>query len=303
MQTKKPSLKSNSRNNKSHKFFSQDSVEWFPPSLHWQHCLLLEKGLLQLLEYVPIDPSMPKENLSMSSPKLVDIFTKACFLLEAAFKGISNDPTERVVRFLLTSNSSWSKNLLNGLNCSGKETKLDICDFLSFYEQYCSLSKLKPRIRYFGHISDVWINEMLISHPFGTMKTKGDCVTEPPDWWTVYNKIKHNFYSYPRLLTLEITLVALAGLISFTAVVPQVRRLLCDHGFIKDDSGKPVPLDLFGRRVDDQFKKDEWTSHDELVFKDHLNDQTLPPVACVSNLFIVQFAGDYKTMKLWTGLH
>lgn len=245
---------------------------------------------------------MPKENLSISSPKLVDIFTKACFLLEAAFKGISKDPTDRILNFLLGSNCSWSKHLLDGLDCSGKKRELDMCDFFSFYEQYCSLSKLNPRIKYFSHISDVWINEMLLSRPFETMKAKGDCVNEPPDWWTVYNKIKHNFYSYPKLLTLETTLIALAGLISFTAVVPQVRRLLCDHGFIKDDSGKPVPLDLFGRKIDGTFKKDEWVRHDQLVFKDHLLDQSLPSTACVSNLFIVQLVGDYRNATPWSGL-
>jgi hypothetical protein len=264
--------------------------------------LLLEDEMLQLLKYVPIDSSMPKANLKISSPKLVDIFSKTCFLLEAAFKGISKDPTDRIITFLQESNAPWSGNLLKGFNRKGKKIKLDICDFLSFYEQYCSLSKLELRIKYLGNISDAWINNMIVSWPYQLMDLKDQFIEKAPNWWNIYNNIKHNFYSYSKQLTLEITLDALAGLISFTAVVPQMRRLLCDHGFIKDDHGKRITLEKFGKKVNGQFQKDEWVRHDQLVFADHLDDVSLPPIACVSNLFVVQFVGDYKHVTLWSGL-
>jgi hypothetical protein len=287
---------------KDERCFSQGTFDWFSPSLHWHHCLLLEDEILQLLKYVPIDSSMPKENLAISSPKLVDIFSKTCFLLEAAFKGISKDPTDRIINFIQASDSSLLRSLLNGLNCKGKKKKLDICDFLSFYEQYCSLKKLELRIKYFGNISDVWINNMIISRPYMLMEFKDQYNEKPPSWWTIYNDIKHNFYSYSKYLNLGITLDALAGLIAFTAVVPQMRRLLCDHGFIKDDHGKPITLEKFGKKIDGKFQKDEMVRHDQLVLADNLDDISLPPIACVSNLFVVQFAGDYKHTTLWSGL-
>lgn len=287
---------------KAEKYFSQSNFDWFSPSLHWHHCLLLEDEMIQFLKYVPVDSSMPKENLAISSPKLVDIFSKTCFLLEAAFKSISKDPTDRVIKFIKESNSSLLTNLLHGQNQKGKNRKLDVFDFLCFYEQYCSLSKLNLRIKYFGNISDAWINNMTIFYPYMEMELKGQSVEKPPSWWTVYNDVKHNFYSYSKLLRLDTALEALSGLIAFTAVVPQMRRLLCDHGFIKDDYGKQITLEKFGKKIDGKFQKDEWVRHDQLVFADNLDDISLPPIACVSNLFVVQFAGDYKHVTLWSGL-
>ena len=83
-----------------HKYFTTAINDIFSPSTHWEHCLLLENDLIDILKYIPIHASMPSENLKVCSPKLANVFVRACFLLEAAFKGISNDPTDRIIKYL-----------------------------------------------------------------------------------------------------------------------------------------------------------------------------------------------------------
>lgn len=288
--------------NTKHKYFSPTLNDTFSPSTHWEHCLILENDMLDILKYIPIHVSMPSENLKVCSPKLVDIFTKACFLLEAAFKGILNDPTDRIKNYLKQNKYSWSRNLLKGKKVCGKGDDLVIIDWLTFYEKYCSLSTLEARVKYSQNISDAWINQMLMIRPFGEMKSEDDKITKAPEWWRKYTTIKHNFYSYPKTLNLEVTLDALSALISFTAVVPQVRRLLCDHGYIQDNCKNPISIDRFGRRVDGCFQKDEWVNHRELVLEGYENEEFIPAIACVSNLFVVPIAGDYKKIQMWYGL-
>ena len=115
-------------------------------------------------------------------------------------------------------------------------------------------------------------------------------------------KMKKVLQIIAKILNLETTLIALSALISFTAVVPQVRRLLCDHGYIQDNSKKPISIDRFGRRLENQFVKDEWVNHREMVLEEYENEKSLPAIACVSNLFIEPFVGDYKKMQIWSGL-
>lgn len=284
------------------RYFLQAINDTFSPSTHWEHCLLLENDMLDILKYIPIHVSMPHENFKVSSPKLVDVFVRTCFLFEAALKGISNDPTDRIVIYLKQNKYSWSDYLLEGKNRFGNDKDLDICDFLSFYEKYCSLSTLEVRVRYSQNISDIWINQMLMIRPFQSMEIDNDVVKKSPEWWRIYTTIKHNFYSYPKNLNLETTLNALAALLSFTAVVPQVRRLLCDHGYIQDNCKNPISIDRFGRRLDGHFQKDEWVNHRELVLEGYENKESLPAIVCVSNLFIVPIMGDYKQFQIWSGL-
>lgn len=282
-------------------FFCQTHKS-FSPSLHWEHCLWLEEELLKIIDVVPLFSSMPKENFEISSPKIVNIFANTCFLLEAAMKNISNEPTDRIINYLKENKFNWCKFFLEGKNREGKSKPLDICDFLTFYEGYCSLTSLEARIRYSRKISDVWINNLLTAQPFYDMQIENSLVTKSPSWWNAYNQIKHNFYSYPKTINLEIALEALAGLLSFTAVVPQMRRLLCDHGYIQDNQRKSIGIHDFGRRENNCFKKDEWVGIKEMVLLGSENNDTMPAVACVSNLFIVQFKGDYRKYTMWSGL-
>lgn len=284
------------------KYFTQALIDTFSPSTHWEHCLLLEKDMLEILQYIPIHVSMPPENFKVCSTKLVDVFTRTCFLFEAAIKGISNDTTNRTINFLKQNKYPWFQYLLEGKNIFGKAKDLNILDFLTFYEEYCSLTTLEVRVRYSQNISDVWINQMLMISPFQDMKIENNIVKKSPKWWAVYSTIKHNFYSYSNILNLEITLDALSALISFTAVVPQVRRLLCDHGYIRDNFNNPISIERFGKRLNGYFQKDAWVNHREIVLDGYENEKSLPAIACVSNLFIVPIIGNYARVQLWTGL-
>ncbi|MGR3294076.1 MAG: hypothetical protein ACUZ9M_08705 [Candidatus Scalindua sp.] len=161
--------------------------------------------MLEILRYIPIHVSMPSENLKVCSPKLADIFVRACFLLEAAFKGISNDPTDRIINYLKQNKYPWFQYLLEGKNREGKNCKLNICDFITFYEEYCSLGTLEVRVMYSRNISDVWINQMLMIRPFVGMEIENNIVTKSPEWWRKHTTVKHNFYSYPKILNLEVT--------------------------------------------------------------------------------------------------
>ena len=285
-----------------HKFFTPAVNDIFSPSTHWEHCLILENDLIDILKYIPIHASMPSENLKVCSPKLADVFVRACFLLEVAFKGISNDRTDRIIKYLKHNRYPWFLNLVNGKKVCGKGCKLDIIDWLTSYEEYCSLSTLEVRVRYSQKISDVWINQMLMNRPFVGMEIENNIVTKTPELWKKYTTVKHKFYSYPKILNLEVTLDALSALISFTAVVPQVRRLLCDHGYIQDNCRNPINIDHFGRRVDGCFQKDEWVNHRKLVLEGREHEDSAPAIACVSNLFVVPITGDYKKVQMWSGL-
>jgi hypothetical protein len=286
--------------NKKPKYFSQSLTEAFSPSTHWEHCLLLENEMSDFLKYVPIYDETLKDNWKVSSPKLVDIFVRSCFLLEAAMKSISNEPTNRIVEFLKRSNHSWCAFLLKGRDRHGKECDLDILDLLTFYQEYCSLDVLEVRIRY-TKLSDLWINRMDCMRPFSGMKIENNMVTRSPEWWGIYTNLKHSFYSGLNKINLETTFGSLAALISFSAIVPQMRQLLCDHGYIQDDFQRPVNVESFGKRVNDKFAKDPWAKHTELVLEGFENSAVLPPMACISNLFIVQIYGDYKEYRLWSG--
>jgi len=263
---------------------------------------LLEKAMLDILQYIPIHDGMPDENWKVSSPKLIDIFVKSCFLFEAAFKGISNEPTDRIVNYLKQNAYVWSEYFLDGKNRNGKCKELDICDFLTFYDAYCSLNFLEARIRCSQNISDVWVNKMTVIRPFFNMKLENNVVIKSPDWWKKYTQIKHNFYSYPQEINLEATIEALAALISFTAVVPQMRRLLCDHGYIQDNFKKPFDIEKIGRKINDKFVKDPWVNHKKMFFEEYDDIDTMPAIACVSDLFIVPFVGDYRKARLWSGI-
>ena len=148
---------------------------------------------------------------------------------------------------------------------------------------------LEVRIRCSQNISDVWVNKMTVIQPFFDMKVENDVVTKSPNWWKKYTQIKHNFYSYPKKTNLETTIEALAALISFTAVVPQVRRLLCDHGYIQDNFKKPFDIEKIGRTINDTFVKDSWVNHRKMFFEEYDNADTMPAIACVSNLFIIPY--------------
>lgn len=283
-------------------FFSQAINDTFSPSTHWEHCLLLENDMLDILKYIPIQVYMPSNNFKVCSAKIVDVFVRACFLFEAAVKGISNDPTDRIKNYLKQNKYPWFQYLLEGKKCDGTVRSLNICDFLTFYEEYCSLSTLEVRVRYSQNISDIWINQMLMIRPFQDMEIKNNIVKKSPKWWSIYTAIKHNFYSYPNILNLEVTLDALSALISFTAVVPQVRRLLCDHGYIQDNCKNPISIDRFGRRSGGHFQKDKWVNHREMVLEGYEDEKSLPAIVCLSNLFIVPLVGDYKRVQIWSGL-
>lgn len=288
---------------KQSKYFSSQIInkEEFSPSIHWEHCLLLEREMLDFLKYVPIYGDQ-QENWKINSPKLIDIFVKTCFLFEAAMKGITNDPTGRVAEFLNGSSSASARFFLQKKNREGKDQELNILDFLTFYQEYCSLKFLEVRVKYSQHISDIWINRMLCIRPFLEMEVQDNLVTKSPDWWKIYADIKHHFYSNYKNVNLEISFGALAALISFSAVVPDMRRLLCDHGYIQDDFRKPVDIDNFGRRKDGKFIKDPFVRHTELVLDGCEAEESMGPIACVSDLFIVPINGDYKKKKLWSGL-
>ena len=109
-----------------------DFNDRFSPSIHWEHCLLLEKEMLDILQYIPIHDSMPNENWKVSSPKLIDIFTKSCFLFEAVLKAISNESTDRIIKYLKKNEYEWCKYFINGKNREGKSKDLNICDFLTY---------------------------------------------------------------------------------------------------------------------------------------------------------------------------
>ena len=106
----------------------------------------------------------------------------------------------------------------------------------------------------------------------------------------------------PKKIDLETTIKALAALISFTAVVPQVRRLLCDHGYIQDNFKKPFDIEKIGRKVKGEFVKDSWVNHRKIFFEEYKDAETMPAIACVSDLFIIPFVGDYRQFRLWSGL-
>lgn len=274
----------------------------FSASMHWENCLLLEKEMMQILEWAPIGPDEFDANLRLTGPKLVDILTKSCFLLEASFKGIYEMYDKRLESFLHSVNKSWARNLLQSKNCHGKGNELGMLDYLTFFNEYCALYSLEPRLKYSQHVSDAWVNNFRTFAPFRELKLDDGIVIQAPAWWNMYNKVKHEFYSYPSFLTLESSLESLAVLISFSAVVPQMRRLLCDHGFIRDNAQRPVSITTFGRRNGGAFERDELVRHIDLVIDGHENDEFMPPMACVTNLFVIQIVGDYRTMQSWSGL-
>lgn len=148
----------------------------------------LENRLMSILDVIPVTD--PVTSLQVQTPSLAPILVESCSIIDSLFRTIF-PPSAKLP--------------------SGKTVKRNDASIKSYYA--ILESRLNLKCTYSLFMSPVPI----ILHPFGKWTGKAS-----PDWWKLYNILKHNRLSKPSDVSLANTVDCLCGLKQLMIKVSEV---------------------------------------------------------------------------------
>jgi len=150
-----------------------------------------EQQVSDLLKFFPPQG----DNLKTWSPRLATPLVESCSLIDSIFRIIT--PAQVKI-------GSQKKNRSN----------LGISDFAELYAQKHTLYERKAILL---------ISPPKYIIPFKIWEpAKDNKRCNPPLWWTIHNKLKHNKLPYLHKATIEVTLEALCGLFILISILPSL---------------------------------------------------------------------------------
>lgn len=188
---------------------------------YWEYYKALEAQFEDYLKYVPYIDINKKTCSYRLSNMLKDVggYIDSSFKVMAKYKKFSkNKDCIEIIRKVKETRTRRK----SGLGPIG--VKIEEC--LSAFETEYKLSSRKV---IFKRLPE---RELLVpfSHP----------TSHAPEWWDIYNGLKHDFSEFYEKANLKIIRDAMAGAFLLNAIhVPGADRL-CKHGLIRDSVGKQV---------------------------------------------------------------
>ena len=159
------------------------------------------------IDFIKIVPMTEKENMNVYSPQLRDIIIRSCVQIELFFK-------------------EWAK-----FDCSENQNP-------DLYKKYNTIDKRSEKIKgarnwnfrdYFPLKENNLLSYGLVVRELGSVINPfQQWITEnnSPEWWNVYNAIKHDGINSKKKVNLEIALESVAALFTMHCANPHSRAYL-----------------------------------------------------------------------------
>jgi hypothetical protein len=189
-----------------------------------------ENEFLNFLEVVPYE----KQNKDTWSPKLVSILQNCCRMIDSIFKA-SVPPNTK----------------------PKKEKKFTIEDYREIFSQKLGLSTSRCL---------VYISPPFFLEPFNEWQSPQN--PQPPKWWSVHNRIKHDGLANMHLATVDTTLIALCGLFGLIAKHHEMSAEILRHQWLNRGGVNPSivleDLSKENREVELQKRNNGYLVHSKL---------------------------------------
>jgi hypothetical protein len=161
----------------------------FDDGFFWNNYKSIEFDFLEFLEFVPYH----KSNLKVYSPKLTGLLLQIGGYIDSAFKDMAN---------YFNTNAEYRKKDGTLGRCKTSKIIANVKDAYCVFETVYSLSSNNG-----GHmIAKLDFGDVEL-HPFQGFSS----VFKSPEWWSAYNKVKHQYSLHYEKASLNNVLEALAG--------------------------------------------------------------------------------------------
>jgi hypothetical protein len=174
--------------------------------LSWKMYIQLERDMIDYLDYVPLD----EKHLEVYSPKLIAIIIQVGPEIISGFDvAVAN-----LNKYVKIAKEFEGSDLPSDLEALWKhETELKTINksisfkrYYDFLEKHCYNKPSSALVEYCNKPSSALVEIKESSYVFSPL------ATQPPEWWDVYNRLKHDKYTNLKKATLKIALDSLGAL-------------------------------------------------------------------------------------------
>jgi hypothetical protein len=171
--------------------------------LSWKMYLQLENEMIDFLDYVPLDD----KHLEVYSLKLIAIILQAGPEVISGFDvAIGN-----LNKYFQITGANELQSDLDALwkdeeRLRAEKKSLSFKRYYDFLEKHCYAKPSKALVECCNKPSSALIEVKESSYVFGPL------ATQSPEWWDVYNRLKHDKYTNLKKATLKIALDSLGAL-------------------------------------------------------------------------------------------
>ncbi|XOB46386.1 MAG: hypothetical protein ACKKMV_02970 [Candidatus Nealsonbacteria bacterium] len=225
---------------------------------------IIEKNLIHFLDLIPPEGC----NRQTWSPKLVSILLDTGSLVDSIFRDAAPNKDKRTTGRIV------------------KRKDMNMNDFRRIYSKKFSID-----VR-----SLMLISPPIVLQPFKDFNKKS------PDWWKIYNKVKHDRLGKASLVTIDIAMDAVCGLFQLIAQYPIMYRYLVRYrwaGYGNYNLDLIMPLMSSEHRVQ---KMSQSAIHETFLVSTKLFITTIGPRVFPENSEEIRPMDYYPPRKLMTFL-